>query len=92
MIYAMQDRYKNLDGALLEARRGYSTQNVRLSVYPMTEVAAKGKVGSAGRGEWTYEVTDGLVTRRTFIPSNHKFSVPVSIGLRVCRLARPAAT
>src|SRR5258705_10509363 len=61
MIYAMQDRYKNLDGALLEGTARLFTQNVRLSVYPMTEVALKERLEALGAGEWHYEVTDGLV-------------------------------
>ena len=61
VIYAMQDRYKNLDGALLEGTARLFTQNVRLSVYPMTEAALKARLLELGAGEWSYEVTEGLV-------------------------------
>ena len=61
LVYAMQDRYKNLDGALLEGTARLFTQNVRLSVYPMTEAALKARLQELGAGEWSYEVTDGLV-------------------------------
>ena len=61
LIYAMQDRYKNLDGALLEGTARLFTQNVRLSVYPMTEAALKARLLELGANTWSYEVTDGLV-------------------------------
>jgi hypothetical protein len=61
VIYAMQDRYKNLEGALLEGTARLFTQNVRLSVYPMTEAALKARLEQIGAGGWTYEVTNGLV-------------------------------
>ena len=61
VVYAMQDRYKNLDGALLEGTARLFTQNVRLSVYPMTEAALKERLQELGASAWSYEVTDGLV-------------------------------
>ena len=61
IIYAMQDRYKSLEGALLEGTARLFTQNVRLSVYPMPEAALKVRLQELGAGEWTYEVTNGLV-------------------------------
>ena len=61
LVYAMQDRYKNLDGALLEGTARLFTQNVRLSVYPMTEAALKARLAELGAGEWSYEVADGMV-------------------------------
>ena len=61
VVYAMQDRYNNLDGALLEGTARLFTQNVRLSVYPMTEAALKARLQELGANAWSYEVTDGLV-------------------------------
>jgi hypothetical protein len=61
LVHAMQDRYKNLDGALLEGTARLFTQNIRLSVYPMTEAALQARLAELGAGEWSYEVTDGLV-------------------------------
>ena len=61
VIYALQDRYKNLDGALLEGTARLFTQNVRLSVYPMTEAALKARLQELGANAWSYDVTDGLV-------------------------------
>ncbi len=69
LIYAMQDRYKNLDGALLEGTARLFTQNVRLSVYPMAEQALKARLQELGAGQWTYEVKDGLVFVENLHPS-----------------------
>jgi len=91
MIYAMQDRYKNLDGALLEGTARLFTQNVRLSVYPMTEVALKERLAALGAGEWTYEVTDGLVYAENLHPIepiNFLFRYLLACGFVVS--ARPA--
>jgi hypothetical protein len=61
VVYAMQDRYNNLDGALLEGTARLFTQNVRLSVYPMREAALKARLQELGANAWSYEVADGLV-------------------------------
>ena len=61
VVYAMQDRYKNLDGALLEGTARLFTQNVKLSVYPMPEAALKARLQEMGANAWSYEATDGLV-------------------------------
>ena len=61
VVYAMQDRYKNLEGALLEGTARLFTQNVRLSVYPMTEAALKARLQELGANAWSYEVSNGLV-------------------------------
>ncbi len=61
LVYAMQDRYKNLDGALLEGTSRLFSQNVRLSVYPMTEAALKERLQELGANAWSYELTDGVV-------------------------------
>jgi len=92
MIYAMQDRYKNLDGALLEGTARLFTQNVRLSVYPMTETALKARLAELGAGQWTYEVTDGLVYVDNLHPAepiNFLFRYLLACGFVVS--ARPAA-
>jgi hypothetical protein len=90
MIYAMQDRYKNLDGALLEGTARLFTQNVRLSVYPMAEADLKARLAELGAGEWTYEVTDGLVYVDNLHPAepiNFLFRYLVACGFIVS--ARP---
>jgi hypothetical protein len=91
VIYAMQDRYKNLDGALLEGTARLFTQNVRLSVYPMTEAALKARLGELGAGGWTYEVTNGLVYLDNLHPAepiNFLFRYLLACGFLVS--ARPA--
>jgi hypothetical protein len=93
MIYAMQDRYTNLDGALLEGTARLFTQNVRLSVYPMTEVALKERLAELGAGQWTYEATDGLVYVDNLHPAepiNFLFRYLLGCGFIVS--ARPAVT
>jgi hypothetical protein len=91
MIYALQDRYKNLDGALLEGTARLFTQNVRLSVYPMTEIALKARLAELGAGQWTYEATDGLVFVDNLHPAepiNFLFRYLLACGFVVS--ARPA--
>ncbi|HXH68125.1 MAG TPA: hypothetical protein VNI81_13055 [Candidatus Limnocylindrales bacterium] len=91
VIYAMQDRYKNLEGALLEGTARLFTQNVRLSVYPMTEAALKARLEQLGAGEWTYEVTNGLVYVDNLHPAepiNFLFRYLLACGFLVS--ARPA--
>jgi len=93
IIYALQDRYKNLDGALLEGTARLFTQNIRLSVYPMTEAALKARLAQLGAGEWTYEATDGLVYVDNLHPAepiNFLFRYLLACGFVVS--ARPAVT
>jgi hypothetical protein len=91
VIYAMQDRYKNLEGALLEGTARLFTQNVRLSVHPMTEAALKARLEQLGAGDWTYEVTNGLVYLDNLHPAepiNFLFRYLLACGFLVS--ARPA--
>jgi len=93
IIYALQDRYKNLDGALLEGTARLFTQNVRLSVYPMTEAALKARLADLAAGEWTYEATDGMVYVDNLHPAepiNFLFRYLLACGFVVS--ARPAVT
>jgi len=92
LIYAMQDRYKNLDGALLEGTARLFTQNVRLSVYPMPEAAVRARLQELGAGEWTYEVTNGMVYVDNLHPPepiNFLFRYLLACGFVVS--ARPSA-
>lgn len=62
MIYALQDRYQELAGTLLEATGRLFSHNVRLSVYPMAEEALRTRLEELGaKNKWKYKVTDGLV-------------------------------
>jgi len=90
-IYALQDRYKSLAGALLEGTARLFTQNIRLSVYPMAEPDLKARLIELGAGDWTYEVTDGLVYVENLHPSepiNFLFRYLLACGFVVS--ARPA--
>jgi hypothetical protein len=93
LVHAMQDRYNNLDGALLEGTARLFTQNVRLSVYPMTEASLKARLHDLGANEWSYEVTDGMVYVDNLHPAepiNHLFRYLLACGFVVS--ARPAVT
>jgi hypothetical protein len=92
VIYALQDRYKSLEGALLEGTARLFTQNVRLSVYPMAEQALKTRLAELGAGKWTYEVTDGSVyveNLHPVEPINSLFRYLLACGFVIS--ARPAA-
>jgi hypothetical protein len=64
-----------------------------LSVYPMTEQALKARLQELGAGEWTYEVTDGLVYVEKLHPAEPidlLFRYLVACGFILS--ARPTAT
>ncbi|HTB92416.1 MAG TPA: hypothetical protein VK728_06270 [Candidatus Sulfotelmatobacter sp.] len=92
VVYAMHDRYNNLDGALLEGTARLFSQNVKLSVYPMTEVALKERLAALGASGWSYETTKGLVYVNNLHPAepiNFLFKYLLGCGFLVS--ARPAA-
>ena len=89
MIYTLQDRYRGLAGAVLEASGRLFSHNVRLSVYPMTEDALKARLNELG-AKWTYKVTDGVVYAEDLQPEepmNSLFRYLLGSGLIVS--ARP---
>ncbi|HUL32509.1 MAG TPA: hypothetical protein VL128_01390 [Candidatus Eisenbacteria bacterium] len=91
MIYALQDRYANLEGALLEGVARLFSQNVRLGVYPMEAKALEGRLGEMKASQWKYKVTDGLVYAEDLEPMepvNHLFRYLLGCGFIVS--ARPA--
>jgi hypothetical protein len=93
LIYAMQDRYSHLAGALLEGTSRLFTQNVRLSVYPMAEPALKERLQLSGADDWTYEATDGLVYVDKLYPAEPvRFLFQYLVGCGFIVSARPAAT
>jgi hypothetical protein len=86
MIYALQDRYKHLAGALLEGTARLFTQNVRLCVYPMSEAALKARLATMGADEWKYKVTNGMVYAEGLEPReplNFLYKYLVGCGLIV---------
>jgi len=91
MIYALQDRYKNLEGALLEGVARLFSQNVRLGVYPMTEAALEARLRELSATQWKYQVTNGLVYAENLEPPDpvhHMFRYLLGCGFIVS--ARPA--
>jgi hypothetical protein len=91
MIYALQDRYKNLEGALLEGVARLFSQNVRLGVYPMTEAALQMRIEELQATKWKYKVTNGLVYAEDLEPPepvDHLFRYLLGCGFIVS--ARPA--
>src|SRR5215472_6341553 len=91
MIYALQDRYTNLDGALLEGVARLFSQNVRLGVYPMKEAALQARLGDLRAANWKYKVTNGLVYAEDLeppAPVEHMFRYLLACGFIVS--ARPA--
>jgi hypothetical protein len=60
-ILALQNRYKDLPGALLEGLARLFKQNVRLSVHPISVETLKHLLESMGGAGWKYKETDGMV-------------------------------
>jgi hypothetical protein len=57
-----------LAGALLEALARIFTQNVRVSVYPMTVEEARGRAANDRLTEWRWTETEGIVTADNLHP------------------------
>ncbi|HKV79730.1 MAG TPA: hypothetical protein VJP02_16390 [Candidatus Sulfotelmatobacter sp.] len=64
-----EDRYKDLAGSLLEGIARLFTQNVRVSVYPMSAEDVQRRVKVAGLRGWTWKETNGMVTAENLHPS-----------------------
>ncbi len=60
-IWALQDRYKDLGGSLLEGLAKLFRENVRLSVFPMPETNLQQWQESGKIPSWKWNATDGLV-------------------------------
>jgi hypothetical protein len=60
-IWALQDRYKDLGGSLLEGLAKLFRENVRLSVFPMPEANLLQWEASGKMTGWKWTVTDGFV-------------------------------
>jgi len=76
LIFALQDRYKDLPGALLEGVARLFTQNVRLSVHPMPVATLKRRLESMGATAWRYKETNGMVYAEDLEPAeplNHLY-------------------
>jgi hypothetical protein len=61
LVWALQDRYKNLAGAVLEGVARLFTQNVRLCVFPMPATILQQRLNSIGATGWSYAEKNGMV-------------------------------
>ena len=68
LVRVLEDGYTGLAGALLEALARIFTQNVRVSVYPMTVEEARSRAANGRLIEWTWTETDGIVTADNLHP------------------------
>jgi len=93
LVRVFEDRYGDLPGALLEALARLFTQNVRISVYPMSAEELQGRTAQAGHIEWRWKETDGWVSADNLHPSgpldslyqyllNSEFILPERVGRR----------
>jgi hypothetical protein len=68
LIRALQDNYKDLDGALLEGIARLFQENVRLSVFPMPAPAIKDlEAGAPGSG-WKWKEVNGVIGAQDIEP------------------------
>jgi hypothetical protein len=62
VVRVMEDRYKDLPGALLEGIARLFTQNVRLIVYPMMAEEVERRTKATGIAGWRWKEIDGMVS------------------------------
>jgi len=80
---AMQENYKELDGALLEGLARLFRENVRLSVFPIRAATMKDRFAAAG---WKWTETNGLVGANNVEPPeplNHLYRYLIGSGFIV---------
>ena len=68
LVRVLEDGYIGRAGALLEALARIFTQNVRVSVYPMTAEEARSRAANDRLVEWRFIETDGIVTADNLHP------------------------
>lgn len=69
LVRAMQDTYKELEGSLLEGIARLFRLNVRLSVFPMTEVDLIKWLESVSVTGWEWQASEGLVLAKKLHPA-----------------------
>jgi len=69
LVRVFEDSYKGLGGTLLEALARLFTQNVRISVYPMTAEELRSRVEADSLAGWRWKETDGIVTADNLHPA-----------------------
>ena len=62
LIRAFEDRYKKLDGSMLEALSRLLAQNVRIYVYPMTSKDLQESIENLSATGWEWSETNGWVS------------------------------
>ena len=65
LVRIFEDRYIDLPGRLLEGIARLFTQNVRISVYPMTAKEAQKRMTATQRAEWKWKEANGMVGAET---------------------------
>lgn len=88
LVRVMQDNYGNLPGNLMEGISRLFTQNVRLSVYPMTVEDAKRRAKASGLTGWTWKETNGLIYADDLRPAEplaHLYRYLLASGLILSR-------
>jgi len=68
-VRVFEDSYNDLPGSLLEALARIFTQNVRVSVYPMSAEEMRRRAAAAKLTGWSWQETDGLVTADNLHPA-----------------------
>jgi hypothetical protein len=79
-VRAMQENYKELDGALLEGLARLFRENVRLSVFPIPAATMKERLAVPG---WKWKETNGLVGANNIEPPeplNHLYRYLIGSG------------
>ena len=69
LVRVLEDSYHDLPGSLLEALARIFTQNVRVSVYPMSVEELRRRAAAAKLTGWTWEETDGMVSADNLHPA-----------------------
>lgn len=69
LMQVLEDRYKELPGALLEGIARLFTQNVRLIVYPTAAEELRSRIRVSGLTDWKWSETNGIVSADNLHPS-----------------------
>src|SRR5207344_3262332 len=69
LVRIFEHRYKDLAGTLLEGIARLFAQNVRLTVYPMTDEELRRRAEAAGLTGWSWKEKNGIVTADKLHPS-----------------------
>lgn len=85
-----QDSYQDLEGALLEGIARLFTQNVRLTVYPMTVEELRGRVPADRVATWRWKEAGGIVSADDLHPAGPvDFLYQYLLGSKFILAAKP---